>query len=64
MKTVPTTDLSSDEIRRIAAHKLEEAEAMPEGPLRQEALRAAHSLSDLADMKRWLASTELQAPRN
>ncbi|HEY0330029.1 MAG TPA: hypothetical protein VGC77_13120 [Rhodopseudomonas sp.] len=63
MKRVATTYLSSEEIQQIASEQLKEAEALPDGPARDEVMRAAQTLSNLADMKRWLSSKELQAPQ-
>ncbi|WP_041801457.1 hypothetical protein [Rhodopseudomonas palustris] len=63
MKRIRTTYLSSDELHKVAAEKLQEAAVLPEGPPRHEMLRAAQTLSNLADMKRWLSSKELQPPR-
>jgi hypothetical protein len=58
----PTTYLTIDELKEIAAEKFHEAAALPPGPKQQEILKKAHSFQSLADMKAWLSS-ELRPPR-
>ena len=58
----PTTYLTVDELREIAAEKFQEAAALPPGPERQEILKKAYSFQSLAEMKGWLSS-ELRPPR-
>jgi hypothetical protein len=58
----PSTYLKAEELRQIAAAKLEEAEALPDGPERQQVLRSAQSFDSLARVKGWVSS-ELQPPK-
>jgi hypothetical protein len=61
MKTVstPTTYMTAEELQQKAAAKFEEAKLLPDGPLRQEVLKSACGLRNLAEIKGWLYS-ELQ----
>ena len=58
----PTTYLTIDELKQIAAEKFQEAAALPPGPMQQEMLKKAYSFQSLAEMKSWLSS-ELRPPR-
>jgi hypothetical protein len=64
MKTVtrPTTYLTSQELRQIAAAKFEEAAALPPGFEKQELLRSAENFRSLSEIKGWLSSG-LQPPK-
>ena len=58
----PTTYLTLEEIRQIAAAKLAEAEALPPGFQQDELLRTVENFRHLAEIKGWLAS-ELRPPK-
>jgi hypothetical protein len=60
--TTPTTYLTAEELQQKAAEKFEEAALLPDGPLRQEILKSACGLRNLAEIKGWLSS-ELQPPK-
>jgi hypothetical protein len=57
----PTTYLTIEELREMAAAKFEEAAALSPGPEQQEILKRAYGYRSLADMKAWL-STDLRPP--
>ncbi len=57
----PTTYLTIEELREMAAAKFEEAAALSPGPEQQEILKRAYGYQSLADMKAWL-STDLRPP--
>jgi hypothetical protein len=58
MNTVPkpTTYLTIEELRQVAAAKFEEAAALPEGPKKQQILRQAQGYRNMAEMRGWFAS--------
>ena len=58
----PTTYLTADELKQIAAERFAEAAALPAGPEQQDVLKKACSYQSLAEMKEWLSS-ELRPPR-
>ena len=58
----PSTYLTLEELRQIAAAKFEQAAALPDGFQKEELLRSAENFRSLADIKGWLAS-ELQPPK-
>jgi hypothetical protein len=64
MKTAsrPTTYLTIEELRQLAAIKFEEAALLPDGPRKQEILNSAYGYRSLADMRGWLSS-ELRPPK-
>ncbi len=64
MKTVtkPTTYLTIEELRQVAAAKLEEAAALPAGPKKQQILNSAYNCRSMAEMRGWLAS-DLKRPK-
>jgi hypothetical protein len=61
-RRVPTTYLTVDELKQIAAARFAEAAALPPGPKRQGILDKAYGFQSLADIKSWLSS-ELRPPR-
>jgi len=65
MKTLrgPTTYLTTEELRQIAAAKRAEAAALPPGFQQDELLRKAENFRHLAEIKGWLAS-ELRPPKS
>jgi hypothetical protein len=58
MKTeqIPTTYLTLEELRQIAAGKFEEAAALSPGFEMEELLRSAENFRSLAEIKGWLSS--------
>ena len=58
----PTTHFTIEELHQIASAKFEEAAALPDGPRRQQILKAAHGYHTLAQMRGWLSS-DLQPPK-
>jgi hypothetical protein len=54
-QTEPSTDLTVEECRELAAAMLEDAAALPPGPKKEEILKLAKGYSDLAEMKNWLS---------
>jgi hypothetical protein len=58
----PTTYFTIEELREIAAAKLEEASALPAGFAKEELLRSADNFRSLAELKGWLSS-ELRPPK-
>jgi hypothetical protein len=59
----PSTYLTADELKQIAAIKFNEAASAPPGPEQQKILRSAQGYENLAEMKRYLACKELQPPK-
>jgi hypothetical protein len=59
----PPTYSTQEELRQMAAAKLEEAAALPPGFQKDELLRAAENFRHLAEIKGWLAS-ELRPPKS
>jgi hypothetical protein len=63
MRRLPrSTYLTSDELKQIAAIKFVEAASAPPGPEQQSILKLAHGYQNLAEMKRYLTSKELEPP--
>ena len=58
----PSTYLTADELKQIAAIKFNEAASIEPGAERQEILKSAHGYQNLAEMKRYLGSKELEPP--
>jgi hypothetical protein len=58
----PTTYLTTDELRQIAASKLEEAAALPPCFVKEELLISAENFRSLAELKGWLSS-EVMPPK-
>ena len=58
----PTTYLTTDELKQIAAERFAEAAALPAGPEKQDILKEGCAYQSLADIKKWLSS-ELRPPR-
>ena len=58
----PTTYLTLEELRQIAASKLKEAAALPPSYQKEELLRSAENFRSLAEIKGWLSSG-LQSPK-
>jgi len=64
MSRRPTsTYLTADELKQIAAIKFNEAESAAPGPEQQKILVSARGYQNLAEMKRYLASKELESPK-
>jgi hypothetical protein len=59
----PSTYLTADELKQIAAIKFNEVASAPPGPEQQKILRSAQGYENLAEMKRYLACKELQPPK-
>jgi hypothetical protein len=59
----PSTCLTADELKQIAAIKFNEAASASPGPEQQKILRSAQGYENLAEMKRYLACKELQPPK-
>jgi hypothetical protein len=58
----PTTYLTLEELRQIAAAKFEEAAALPDGFQKEELLRSAENFRSLAELKGWIHS-DWQPPK-
>jgi hypothetical protein len=61
MKT-PTTHLTIEELRQVAAAKFEEAAALPEGPKKQLISKLAYNYRTMAEIRGRLAS-DLKRPK-
>jgi hypothetical protein len=59
----PSTCLTADELKQIAAIKFGEAVSAAPGPEQQRILVSAHRYQKPAEMKRYLASKELEPPK-
>jgi hypothetical protein len=59
----PSTYLTADELQQIAAIKFSEATSTTPGADQQKVLKCEHGYQNLAEMKRYLASKELEPPK-
>jgi hypothetical protein len=59
----PSTYLTADELKQIAAIKFTEAASAEPGADQQKLLMSAHRYKNLAEMKRYLGSKELEPPK-
>ena len=59
----PSTYLTAEELKQIAAIKFDEAALTEPGAEKQEILKSAHGYQNLAEMKRYLGSKELEPPK-
>ena len=62
MSRRPTAYLTVEELKQMAAIKFNEAESAT-GPELQKILVSARGYQNLAEMKRYLASKELESPK-
>jgi hypothetical protein len=59
----PSTYLTADELKQIAAIKFNEAATAEPGAQQKKLLLSAHGYQNLAEMKRYLGSKELEPPK-
>jgi len=59
----PSTYLTTDELKQIAAIQFKEAASAHPGADQQRLLKSAHGNENLAEMKRYLGSKELEEPK-
>ena len=59
----PSTYLTAKELKQIAAIKFEEAATAEQGARQKKVLLSAHAFQNLAEMKRYLGSKELEPPK-
>ena len=59
----PSTYLTAEELKQIAAIKFDEAALTEPGKEKQEILKSAYGYQNLAEMKRYLGSKELEPPK-
>jgi hypothetical protein len=59
----PSTYLTADELHQIASIKFEEAASATPGAEKQKLLMSAQGFKNLAEMKRYLGSKELEPPK-
>jgi hypothetical protein len=59
----PSTYLTAEELKEIAAIKFKEAASAEPGTEQQNLLKSAHGYQNLSEMKRYLGSKELEPPK-